>query len=237
MAGESLKGTWVVISRAFRQFYDQLGMVVFLSITWFLLGFGPGAYFSLMLMNQVGLFAVLVAIIGLSLISGPVTAAIYAGAHYLVTENTFNMRELWRAFRVHYKSAAKATAVMLVILVVLLIDVAWFMQYKSGFIRWLGYFWWYLVILWGLMGIYVFPFIVYKPILTRDVLKKAVLMALDNLVISIFAMALTGGVIYICIRLRAPLVFLMAGFISLLHMVTFLWLMDKYEDEPADDQS
>ena len=235
MAGESVRTSWLIITATFRRFYDQLGLSIFLSIVWFICAFGPGVYSAILVWNQpYNLITYLIAGLCLTFISGPVTSAVYFGADVIIAEDNLKVRMLWDAFRKYYKTAAAATAIMLLVLVVLVIDMLWFGQYK-GFISWLGYFWWYFIGCWGMVAMFMFPFICYKPNKARQVLKKAVLITLDNVVVSFLIFVATGLIIYASWRLRAPLPFLMAGLLALMHQATFRRLMEKYDDGETNE--
>jgi len=231
VAGESLFSAWMVLGLALRRTYDHLGMVVFTSIIWFVFSFGPAVYGFIAVWNAPVLPIIILACLIIIFISGPVLAGIYAGNLKLIKTGEATIRDYWRGFRDNYKLTAATGAAMLFILLVLAVDMAWFIRHPGPFFRILSIPWGYLIGFWFLVAMYVFPFAIYKPAKWYKVLQRAVLLVLDNLVVT-FIVAVAGGLaIYLSLLTRAPLVFFLAGFMTILHNTTFCQLMYKYEDD------
>jgi uncharacterized membrane protein YesL len=85
-----------------------------------------------------------------------------------------------------------------------------------------------------LMANYIFPFLVNQDIGVFLTMKRAVLLALDNIVVTIFLAIAVLLVVVLSVILAAPVLLLMMGTVAFLQNVGYGELMRKYDAEPED---
>jgi uncharacterized membrane protein YesL len=240
MAGQSLSKSWLIFRRGIRYSYDYLGMVLATSALWFFVGFSPLLVVTTF-SNHIQNPAVVGVAIVLTLVTfGPATAAVHAMIAKILDKEDVTVRGFFRHFRCFFGRALGLTLLNVLILVNLGSDFIFTINNPNKIIRMLSGIWIYFFIFWALMSNYIFPFLVNQDIGVFMTMKRAVLLALDNLVVTIFLTIEVVIVAILSIVLAAPVLLLMMGIIAFLQNVGYRELMQKYpepEQVPAEVES
>ena len=237
MAGESLVQGGKITARAFRHVYDYLGMTMLMSAVWFLIGLLP-AWLAFLVMMQVPainsflIFAVLTAVI-----LGPLTAASYHMASLMVRGEYVAVRDFFKAIFTHFKRAVGLTAILLVILAILLVDMVFFLSSQIAWMQYLSVLWVYFLLFWALVTQYAYVVLVRQGRTVWQSLKVAGLMALDNIVASLIVVIASALVVFVSFWMRVPLMLFLGGTLAFLHCTAFEVLIAKYgESDGASEK-
>ena len=234
MAGESLRSSGRIFVAAMRGAYEHLGMVLFCSFVWFALAFMPTT-FSISFARQVPcVLTFLVVFFAVILLASPVTAAVCSVARALVDKEEPGVGELWRRFGVHYWLTVKASAAMLIVLFVLVVDIVFFLSSSIRVVQWIAVPWLYLLLFWMLMTTYIFPLIAHEQVGLFKLLKRAALLALDNLVMTIIVLLEVFLIASVSWLLLFPVIILLGGLLALLLVTALAEVLQKYK-EPYDE--
>ncbi len=209
--------------------YDFLGLVLLCSFVWFgtfLVGMaGITAVFKhahpAIMFGAVAVFYVLVL--------APLAAGIFAVAKKIITRDDPSPLDVFIGFR-EYLVPGWLLGLSQVLITVLLVANAWFYITRPGVpLKILGVLVLYGLILWALSSIYHFPVLIEQRPGTLKILKRGVLLTLDNV-------AFTLGVFFVIILLTCfcavtllglPLLYL--GMLSILQTRALRALFVKYE--------
>jgi uncharacterized membrane protein YesL len=235
MAGEFLSQNRAVLRQAFRSSYQQFGLTVTLSAIWFLFAAIPTLYmlyFVLVVMagGKLTIFLPLILLwVTATFLYGPVTAMVFSVARDMIDGSEVTLRSLWQGFTQHYKTAAKVTGAMALIIIILAVDVIVYLQSPSTLRVFLTVFLLYLMVFWCLMSAYIYPLIVHKYKSVLQTLKQAALLMLDNVLITL-TVALEVLIIgFACIFFILPVPAFLGCIIALMHTAAFKTILMKYE--------
>ena len=234
MAGQSLSKSWQIFRKGIRYSYDYLGMVMASSALWFFVGFLPlllATSFSNYIKNPV-VFGVAIALTLLTV--GPATAAVHTMMARILDKQDVTVREFFRHFRRFFGRGVGLVLLNVLILAILGSDFLFTINNPNKIIRMLSGIWIYFFIFWALMANYIFPFLVNQDIGVFLTMKRAVLLALDNIVVTIFLAIAVLLVVVLSVILAAPVLLLMMGTVAFLQNVGYGELMRKYDAEPED---
>lgn len=229
MAGESLAQGADIVKRSFKSVYDFMGMTMFLSAVWFLIGFMPTALTFLVMVQVPAINSFLLFALAASLILGPLTAATYSMTSSMVQGQHVEIRDYWSKLRTHYKRSALVTAALLVILAILVIDLIFFMNSGNQWLQYLSVLWVYFIAFWVLVTQYAYAVLVRQDRKVWDVIKVAALLALDNVVASLIVAFASVLVVAISLWMRVPLLLFLAGTLAFLHCTAFEIVVAKYD--------
>lgn len=228
LAGESVRQGWRIISRGFRGAYDYMGMNMVLSSLWFFIGLAPAGLAFLVMLQLPSVASALIFGLVCTFILGPVTAGVYSMSTSMLLGEHVLIREFFRHLRDHYRRSAWATAALLIILAILLVDLAFFLRSETAWLQVLSIIWVYFLAFWALAAQCVYPLVVRKKRRTLETLKMAALLVLDNLVATLL-LGLAGLVVTaLCVLLQVPVVLFFAGTLSFLHVAALDELLLKY---------
>jgi uncharacterized membrane protein YesL len=229
MAGQSLRKSWQIFRKGIRYSYDYLGMVMASSVLWFFVGFLPllvVTTFSKYIKNP----AVFGVAIALTLVTfGPATAAVHTMIAKILDKEDVTVREFFRHFRRFFGRGVGLVLLNVLILAILGSDFLFTINNPNKIIRLLSGIWIYFFIFWALMANYIFPFLVNQDIGVFLTMKRAVLLALDNIVVTIILAIEVLLIVVLSVVLAAPVLLLMMGIIAFLQNVGYRELMQKYE--------
>ncbi len=235
MTGESLRSSGRIFINAMRSAYEHLGMVLYTSLVWFALAFMP-ATFSISFARQAPcLLTFLVAFLAIAFLAAPMTVAVCSVAQALLNGEEPGMRELWRRFRTHYWPTVKASSTMLAVLVVLVIDIIFFLSSGRRIVQWIAVPWLYLLLYWLLMTLYVAPLIAREHVSLLSLLKRTALLVLDNLVVTIALLLEVLLIIFLCWLLQFPVFILQGGLLALLLVTALGEVLQKYEKTVSEE--
>lgn len=234
MTGVSLAQGWRIIARGFRAVYDYAGTVMLISTFWAFLGFFPTMLAFLVLVQVPHLMSILIfGLLAVTLL-GPMTAGVYSVADAILQGDEVLVRDYWGHFTRHYKRAAVVTAVIMIILGILAIDVLFFWLAGTTLTRMVSAFFAYLILFWFMAAQFVFPLIVRRSPRLLETLKMAALLALDNIVVSLMVVLAGAVVVAISSFLRVPIMLFMAGTLGFLQTAALDELLRKYSKSRTD---
>ncbi|NMB11789.1 MAG: DUF624 domain-containing protein [Firmicutes bacterium] len=236
MAGQSISKSWLIFRKGIRHSYDYLGMVLATSALWFFVGFLPilvVTAFSQYIQNPI---VVGIAIVLTPVTFGPATAAVHAMITRILDREDVAVREFFGHFRRFFGRGLGLILLNVLILAILGSDFVFTINNPNKIIRMLSGIWIYFFIFWALMSNYIFPFLVNQDIGVFLTMKRAALLALDNIVVTIFLTIAVVIVMVLSVVLAAPVLLLMMGIIAFLQNVGYRELMQKYDTEPEQAQ-
>lgn len=228
LAGESIAQGGKITARAFRHVYDYLGMTMAMSAVWFLIGLLPSWLAFLVMLQVPAINSFLIFAFFAVALLGPLTAATYAMCNSMVRGEYVAVRDYFTALRAHYRRGAGLTAILLVILAILVVDLVFFMSSQVVWMQYLSVLWVYFLIFWALMTQFAFVAVVRQDQSVWKSLKVAALLALDNIVASLVVGLVGALVVVISLWMRVPLMLFLAGTLAFLHCTAFEVLVAKY---------
>ena len=208
--------------------YDYLGLALASSFLWFSVtigglaaiksGFGSN---SLLLLGSSALFYVLLV--------APMTAGVYFMAKKIVIRDEPSLLDMLWGFK-DCLASSWALGLAQVFVTLLIVVNSWFYLTRGVLVlKLLGILFAYVLLLWGLSAVYHFPVLVEQRPGALKVLKRGVLLMLDNI-------AFTGGVFFVIILLTCfctitllGLPLLYVGMASILQTRALRALFVKYE--------
>ena len=235
MAGQSISKSWLIIRRGIRYSYDYLGMVIAASALWFITGFLP-----MLVVTSFSKYLQSPAVIGAAIVLtvtaiGPSTAAVHGIVVRILQNEDVRVREFFTFFQKFFWRGVALILLNVLILLILASDLVFTLNSPNRIIQMLSGIWIYFFIFWVLMSNYIFPFLVNQNIGVFLTMKRSALLALDNLVVTIFLSLAVMLVAVLSVILAAPVLLLMLGIIAFLQNVGFHELMQKYDDAPSQD--
>lgn len=229
-----LMKVWHILSQTGRQIYDFLGITILISALWAVLGFAPLFFFVNVAALSPNLVTILIPIVLLIFWTVPLTSAAYSMTASLMDKDEVWMRDFFRRIGPYYKKSLGASAVAGTVLIILVIDVIYFSGAESPFLRWLAVFWYYLIAFWFFALQYLFPLIVQMQDGVWKTLKKAVLIAMDNVIVSVLLFIVGVAFAYMSVLLYMPFILLFMGCLSTMHNIALVEILKKYDDPPEE---
>lgn len=229
---------WRSLTGALRLFYDNLGLSILISAFWYVFAFLPVQFFIELAAVAFNPFSVFLVILVSIVLAAPVTASAYAASAALISREGFYVRDLFLGIGRYWKKAAGTSTIASILLYVLIVDVIFFSQSPYSVLRWLTILFGYLIAFWVMGMQYLFPFIVQQDVGVRKTLKRAALVALDNVIVSFLLLLIGLVVTYFSIIPIVPMVLIYMGFMSAMHNYALIEILKKYDDpEPAETES
>lgn len=185
--------TW----RAFVSFYNEMFLLIGLSILWWLLGgfmVGVAVVLGQGLLQLSGPWWLAPV---LAIPAGPATAALAHVARNVARERHADRAVFFEGLRLYWRSALALNAVSMTILAILILNVLFYFSMPSPWLRGLGFLFVYLVLFWLSVQLYLYPMLVglQKPTVAAA-LRLAATAAFANplfsLVLLAIALLLTG---------------------------------------------
>lgn len=207
---------FLVMGRTLKAAYDDLFLCVFLSIAFWVGTLALPLIFG-WLANMIGLpLTVVVPISALLMLpAAPVTAGIQRVANrianYLRVDNSF----FWEGTRQHIGRGFLLFAISLFVPLAIAFNI-WFYFNSQGWFQLIGVAWMWLLLLWLLIGQYVFPLFWQQD--TPDIklaLRNAALLAMRHPLYSLLMLLFQLVLLAISAALTLPLILLAPGLIAL----------------------
>ena len=235
MAGESLRSSGRIFINSMRSTYEHLGMVLYISLVWFALAFLPGTFFISFARQAPCLLTFLLVFLVIVFLAAPMSVAVCSVAQALLNREDPGMGDLWRRFRAHYWLTVKASAAMLTLLIVLVVDIVFFLSSSRRIVQWIAVPWFYLLIYWLFMTLYIAPLIAREQVTLLELLKRAALLVLDNLVVTVASLLEVLLVFVLCWLLQFPVFVLQGGVLALLLVTALNEVLGKYEKKALEE--
>jgi len=226
MAGQSVVKVLSVFGKAFKTFYDFIGIVVLASALFFFIGLSPVV---LILVFGIQIPAVIAAaFIALIFTLGPALGGSSHMLYLAVQGEDVLIRDFFRGmFRFYWRSLAMALVAGLFLLV-LVIDFVFFFNNPNSFFRVLSGIWVYFFLFWGTVMNFTFPVLIQQDDSVFSAIKKSGLIVLDNMV---FSLLLLFGVLIVTVLsvfLTAAMMLVWAGIVGLVQHYALLEILEKY---------
>ena len=241
-AGKKERNLFFILKQTVVDIYHHLGYSMFISILWFVV-FIPFVFtiFNALLSAletqdhplNLFLFLGMIGVPYAAFILGPVQTALYYQMNQVIN-NEAELKGLWEGFRKHYWTAAGVYALYTGILLFCLVDlVICFFMLDQFALKILGFFLFYLFLFLVFATLYLPGFLVFQRNTVLKVIKKALILFLDNalLTIGVFLILILLGVAF---TLITPLLLLFYGScLQVLMIHLFHGVMAKYPDPVA----
>jgi uncharacterized membrane protein YesL len=234
------------IGSGVRQMWDNLGISMLLSAIWWGLAFSP-MWLAFNIFNNITKYYVnemppTVVIFGLligymimvavaSLLAAPVTTAVYAISYSIYSERDASIKEFFKHFRRYYKVSFGFAFITMMVFGLLLLNAGYYLRggtiyYMLGVV---------MAILAAFLAIslqYMFPVAVQQGVGVKRILKRSLLLSLDNMTVSLVLAVFGGILIYLSIRAALPMIILYMGIMSAVHNLALVELLKKYDGPP-----
>lgn len=229
MAGESIKSGVHILGRSIRYGYDYLGTVLISSALWFLIGLTPSIFTVYGVVRGPDAVRALLALVTLLFLTAPATAAVFSMTGRIVGGEETVLKDFFTGYRHFFWKSAALTALHLIILVVLVVDLVFVARHPSPLVRLLLGLWVYVLAFWGLMGLFLFPLLVKQDAGVLKTMRRAALIALDNTVQSAVIAAFVVVFSVVSALFTAAMLLIYMGLVSFSLNVALLEVFKKYE--------
>lgn len=217
---------WKLIVQALKMCWDNLTTIVLLNLLWFFFSLAP-VFLSSLISEDITLF-IMAAILALLLI-GPVTSASQYLLSLLVNREEITVADFTSAFKKFFWRSELLVIIGLAVLIFMVFNFSISVENPAWYVRLLSGIWLYFVLFWLLVLQYIFPLLVQQDIGLLLALKRASLLVLDNLLISLMFLILCGIISFISIYLVIPLVIIWFAMIGLMQNYIVVELLKKYD--------
>ena len=233
------RNIFLVLKQSVIDIYNHLGYSLLVSVLWFLVSIPITFIFFDMLMvsleqqdNPITLLFLFL-LFGVpysALILGPVQTALFHQMNQVV-DNDAEFKGFWTGLRKHYWLSARVYGLYGGMLIFCLVDLLICLLALDHFaLKILGIFLFYLFCFLLLTTLYLPGFIVLQENTMKKVIKKAAILTLDNVLITIgvFVLFVLVGIGFLLIT---PLmIFIYGSFVQVVMIHLFRGLLDKYPD-------
>lgn len=217
-----------ILGRGLRLSYDYLGMVLAGSTLWFFVGLVPAALAGVAAVRFPSLFTLATAAFVVVLLTVPAFTALVAVSRSLARGEEVPLAGFWYAFRSYFARSAGIAAAGGLVMVILVLDLAFFLQAPSVWVRAVAGAWVWLIV-YGAAVVTVAPAVLVwmgrGPLVT---LKQAALIVLDNAVVSAVLMAALAVLGAASVVLGAPLLLLFGQMSAFLLSSAMEAILERY---------
>lgn len=245
LVGKNERSLFFILKQTVVDIYHHLGYSMLVSVIWFIVFFPFAVTLFNVLLNALEtqehplnlfLFLGMLGVPYAAFILGPVQTALYSQMDQVI-DNEAEFKGLWTGFRKHYWSAAGVYALYTGVLLFCLVDlVICFFVLNQFALKILGFFLFYLFLFLVFATLYLPGFLVFQRNTVKKVIKKTLIIFLDNtlLTIGVFLILILVGIAF---TLITPLLLLFYGsFLQVLMIHLFHGVMAKYPDPVAPTQ-
>jgi uncharacterized membrane protein YesL len=175
---------FLVAWRAIVSFYNEMFLLVGLSLLWWLTG---GVFvWPLVAVNGPWWLAPVLAIP-----AGPATAALANVTRRAARDEHVDRSFFWEGFRLYWRQALALNAISMGILALLCLNLLFYLSRPEPFLMALSFLWAYLIIFWLSVQLYLFPVLIaLKEPTVLGALRTATVMAFANPLFSIILLVL-----------------------------------------------
>ena len=236
------RNIFLILKRSVIDIYNHLGYSLLVSFIWFLVFIPIAAILFNMLMVNLEqqdnplILLFLLLIFGVpycAFIFGPVQTALFYQMDQVI-DNEAEFKGLWTGLRKHYWLSVRVYGLYGGMLIFCLVDLLICLLAVDHFgLKILGIFLFYLFCFLLLIALYLPGFLVLQENTVKKIFKKALILTLDNVLITIGVFLLLG-LIGVGFTLITPLlIFFYGGLIQVVMIYLFRGVMAKYPD-PVD---
>ncbi len=193
---------FAVAWRAIASFYNEMFLLIGLSLLWWITGgifIGVAAFLGWPLLTMDGPWwlAPLLAIP-----VGPATAALAHVARRVARDEHVDRSFYWEGFRLYWRKALALSAISMVILSLLCLNLVFYSRLTITFLQALSFLWLYLIVFWLCAQLYLFPVLIaLKEPKIWAALRTTAVMAFANPIFSILLLILALALTALCVVL------------------------------------
>lgn len=193
------------LGSSLRDLFDDFLLLIVCNVLWAIMSLPIWLLAYTLLLSGAPAVAAVVALVGV-LPAGPATAALYAVAYRVTDGRASKVGDFFEALRQHARVGIVLTGVAAAGLVLILVNLSFYLTVGNIFGGLMLGLWLYLLIAWLGVLIYAFPlaFLQERPEL-RLIARNAFLMALGRPVFTIVTLLLMGVVLLLSAFLAAPI--------------------------------
>lgn len=217
---------WKLVVTALKFCWDNLTVLVLLNLVWFFIWLAPVFLASIIPENF--LLFLIATVLSLVLL-GPTSAAIQYLLNRIVKGKEVSVAEFKNGFKIFFWRSELIVVVSFLILLVIVFFFTLTSQNPVTFIRLFSGIWLYLVLFWLLLFQFLFPFLVHQNIGVKLLLRRTVVLVLDNLLISLLLLLLSGLITAISIFTIIPMVILWFSVLGIMQNFIMVELLKKYD--------
>lgn len=222
-----IRQVWQITKQSFKSGYEYIGMLMLSNAVWFVIAFFPMLVITFLRVENVVLF--FTALVVTPIIFGPATAGIHYIINKLVHREETAIVDFKIGFRKYFGRSLGLVLLNAFILAVLVADLVFSINHPNTIIRFSSGIWLYFIIFWYILIQYIFPLLVQQDIGVITIMKRAALLAMDNMLFSIF-MALVNFIILVAsLILAAPVLLFLMGLTAFVQNYALVEVMKKYE--------
>ncbi|AZR72240.1 hypothetical protein BBF96_01800 [Anoxybacter fermentans] len=215
---------WQIIKKSFKDFYDHIFLLGGVSLIWFII-VGPLVYVGL-----AGFFLKMPFPVIMNLIFvGPLTLGVFYLTNQLIKYKDSGLKDFFQGFAKFFFRGMFAYWMSLLTMVILLVDLTFFINFGNRFMQYLSGIWIYLIIFFMMSQFYFWSLLVEMEDGLLKIYKRSLLLTLDNILYSlglflIFILLVAVGVITAGVGLAVTFI----GFLGILANNATYNLLIKY---------
>ncbi len=221
------------LARGFRLSYEHVGMVLVGSALWFLAGLVPLALAGAVALSAPSVATLAAAAASFIVLTSPAFVAVLSVHTRLLQGEEVAVSQYLRAFGAWWSRGAALAAVELVAVVVLVLDILFFLRFDHPALRLAAGLWSWLLAFTAAVGAVAPALMVRTGRGVRTALGQAVLAVLDNPVATGLTLAAVGAVTMVYAALAAPLLLLFAGTVAFVLAALVDELLRRYQAAAA----
>lgn len=218
-----------IIGQAFRTAYDAIGVVILANVVWCLVVLLPILAVGILRVSSP--YFVVGSLVLTLLLIGPATSGVHFMMNRLANGGETVIADFRQGFTRFFARGALLVLLNVLVAVILVVDLIWVLNSSHLAVRLLAGVFVYFIAFWLLVVQYVFPFLVEQNIGVIQVMKRAVLVAVDNLLVSAL---LAGAVVFLgvfSILTTAPFLLLFVSLAALIQNFALVETLRKYDSE------
>lgn len=217
---------WKLVVTALKSCWENLTMLVALNVIWFFLWLGPVFIASIIPEN----FVIFLIATAISLILlGPISATIQYLLNRIVTKEDVSVAEFKIGFKKFFWRSELLTFGSVLVLLVIVLFFTITSENPVMVVRLLSGIWLYFALFWMLMFQYLFPFLVHQNIGLKLLLRRTFVLVMDNLLVSLILLLVSGLITVISIFTLVPLVIIWFSMLGLMQNFIMVELLKKYD--------
>lgn len=219
---------WQIIVKSLKTGYEHLGSVILINVIWFFIWLSPLFLISLFLIENLALF-IIGFILSLTLF-GPATGGAYALIKQIIEGTYRSISEYKKVFLKYFWRSLFLVLVCGLMLLFILLNIFVCIESSVFLFRFIGGIWLYVLLFWFIMMQYVFPLLVQQNIGILTIIKRAALLALDNILLSLIILLAGLLITFISVAFVVPFVILWLSLLGLMQHYAFVQVLAKYGD-------
>lgn len=223
-----LSHAWGLFVKSLKTGYEYLGSVMLINVIWFFLWLAPLFLFSIAGIDNLILFIAILLLC--MLLFGPATAGAYGLLNEIIQDDFHSITDFRKVF---IKFFWRSILLVLTCGLIFGFGLLNFVICKESPIlifRLLSGIWLYLLLFCAIMFQYVFPLLVQQNIGILVIIKRAALLAIDNVLFSVAILLASLIITLISIYTVVPAVIFWLSLIGLLHNLALVQVLTKYDN-------